>query len=216
MKNRVKFLVLGVLLFSANGCVTVFSEFQSARTLGEGNKEVTANISGVNYAGEGDNEYHQTNIGVQFGMGLNESADIRFRIENLNLSGESGDNFEYYAVGVGPKISLIRDKMALYVPIGFAFDFGDRLETDETFEIQPTLLYTFPVSEDFEVNTSGKYIFVFEDSPDALRDDALAFNIGLGIFSNSFTVRPEMGFMIYPEDTDMLFFHFGTGVSYNF
>jgi hypothetical protein len=210
MKNRFTFWGLGILLLLTSGCVTVFSEFQSARTLGEGNKEITANISAINYTGEGESDYHQTNIGVQFGVGLNKSVDLRFRIENLNLEGEPGDNFKYYAVGVGPKISLIKDKMSVYVPIGFAI--GEDLNTDETFEIHPTLLYTLPVSDDFEVNTSGKYILAFEDD----RNNAVAFNVGVGIFKNSFIFRPEIGFMVYPSDTDLIFFQFGTGMSYNF
>lgn len=208
MKHTFKIIILVCLLVITNGCVTVFSDFQSARTLGEGNKEVTGNISGVSYSEDGESGYYQTNIGAQFGYGINEKVDLRLRVENMNLDGAS-ENFKYYAIGFGPKFSLIENKMALYVPLGFAF--GEDLNTDETFEVHPTLLYSFPVSDDFEINTSGKYIFAFEDG----RDNSVALNLGLGIFSSQFTFRPELGIMIYPS-SDGILFHFGTGVSYNF
>lgn len=211
MINLVKFLFLGCLFLSSSGCVTIFSDFQSARTLGEGNNEITANISGVNYSDidDGEGGYQQTNIGVQFGVGLNETVDLRARIENMNLY-DASDAFKFYAIGIGPKFSVIEDRLAIYTPVGLAF--GEDIESVDTIEFHPTLIYSIPISEEFEINTSGKYIFTLQDG----RDNSIAFNFGIGIYNDVFVFRPEMGFMIYPADTDFILFHFGTGFSYKF
>ena len=42
--------VIGMTLLSS--CVTIYTEFQSAKTVGEGNSEITPTVSGVSYAFE--------------------------------------------------------------------------------------------------------------------------------------------------------------------
>jgi hypothetical protein len=95
-------------------------------------------------------------------------------------------------LGIGPKISLMKDHLALYVPVGFAFgeDVGD---VSETWEIHPTILATIQVGDFVEINPSVKYLLLLaEDS-----DDFVAFNLGLGIHlgSSKFVLRPEYGLM---------------------
>ncbi len=99
--------------------------------------------------------------------------------------------------GIGPKASLIKDGLAAYVPVGFAF--GGDVDGIEEFEVQPTLLLTLPVGEYIEVNPSAKGI---------IGDDFyVAFNVGLGLSSdfNKWAIRPEYGMLFNPGEEG----HFG-------
>ncbi|NLB79639.1 MAG: hypothetical protein GX796_12610, partial [Clostridiaceae bacterium] len=125
--------------------------------------------------------------------------DVRARYELIKVD----DDDEYGGAkanvfGIGPKASLIKDRLAAYVPVGFAF--GGDVEGIEEFEVQPTLLLTLPVGEYIEVNPSAKGTIGEEDF-------YMAFNLGLGLSAdfNRWAIRPEYGMLFNPGEEG----HFG-------
>jgi hypothetical protein len=208
MKQKHLLVLYGLFLLSfSQGCVTIFSDFQSADTLGKGNTEITPATSKVIIADEGETEHWQNNYGVQLGVGLNDNIDARFRIEIPTIPDESYTFGDVVIFGAGPKFSLSEDIAALYVPIGFAV--GKDIETSEFVEIQPTLLFTIPVIQSFEINPSAKLIIPVDSD----RSSTYAFNLGLAYWQGKLGVRPEMGFMKSLEDSEGTFYHFGIGFS---
>ena len=196
------------LLVSFSGCVTIFSDFQSAETLGKGNTEITPAASIVTFSNDGESEHIQTNLGIQFGAGLSETMDLRARLELPSIPGEDFGNIgDFFVFGVGPKFQIVEKKVAAYIPFGAAF--GEDIETDDTFEVQPTLLLSFPLSEQIEINPSTKLIVPLGSD----RDATFAINLGFAAWNNNFGIRPEIGLMKSLEDSEGTFFHFGLGFS---
>jgi hypothetical protein len=195
------------LLFVAAtaGCAPTFSELQSARLAGMERVEMTGSYSYVGFSADGESEKVSDQFGFQLASGIARSVDLRLRYERVAVEdADEGVNI----LGVGPKIGLVRDRVAFYVPIGFAF--GGDIDSSETWQIHPTLLGTLPVADQVEVNGSAKVLFPFESDIDT----TLAFNLGLGIGNfERLVLRPEVGFLINPGE-DGHFRHFSIGLTY--
>lgn len=171
----------------------VFSDLQSARLVGDKNLEVTPSYTTMAYprdkeTGEAGSQSH---LGLQAAYGLSEKVDLRFRFEHIWESGY-GDNNEQ-VIALGPKFSVVKDRMALYLP------FGTALSDFSTAQLQPTVLFTLPVVRDkIDFNPSAKYLLTFcEDCV-----DYWAFNLGMA-FSNDvrkWAFRMEYGFLLTPGD----------------
>jgi len=208
MKKEIRMSILiplvGYLVFCLSSCAPVFSDLQSARMLDQGNIEFTPSLSRIGFSAEGESEGVQTHLGVQFGVGLIDELDLRARIEYITV-----DDIDFNAsvIGIGPKVALFKDYIAGYVPIGFAFI--EDIETSDTWEIHPTLLFTLPVADIFEVNPSLKWLIRLQTDS----ENFLAFNLGFGIGKYGiFVARPEFGFLVNPGETG-LFYHFSLGLS---
>jgi hypothetical protein len=103
-------------------CAPVFSDFQSAKLAGRDRVEVTPSASTVSVSGS-DGGHVQDEYGLQVGVGVLDRLDLRARYVRVGgFNGVGGIN----AVGFGPKIGLVKDRLALAVPVGFAF--GQDLE----------------------------------------------------------------------------------------
>ena len=189
------------------GCAAPFSDFQSARTLEPGQFEVTPSYSYVQFREGGESEKVQDEFGLQAAVGVGERVELRAKYFALRVS-DDGDSETFNALAFGPKVSLLEDQVALYAPVGLGF--GGDIETAETWQLQPTLLVTLPISGQVELNPSAKaQIWLNNDA-----DNLLALNLGAGL-SNDLTrwaVRPEVGVMINPGE-DGAFLHFGLGFS---
>ena len=188
--------LISLLLVVLNSCAPVFSELQSARTVGKGNIEATGAFSTVSFTNEGESEHAQNNIGIQAGYGLSDVVDLRVRYEYLWLD-KSADAGGVNILGFGPKFSLLKDRIAGYVPLGFAF--GKDVETpSDTWQIHPTLLGTTPAGDFFEINPSFKVLLPFKKE----LETTVAFNLGLGFNVNDkVTIRPEYGMLFNPGET---------------
>jgi hypothetical protein len=190
------------LIITLQGCAPVFSEIQSARTVGKDNVEITPSYSSSGYANGGLGFNH---LGFQFAYGISNNIDIRFRYEFIWSKGE---NFEFQMmsiIGVGPKINLLKDKISFYIPIGR----GLGKMTRYTWEIQPTFLFTLPIVKDkVEVTLSPKYL-VFTNS--------FAVNLGFSLSSNlsKWAIRPEYGMLFYPDGSGF-YSQFSLGYSITF
>lgn len=213
MKTR--YILLKILFFLAilplltiESCAPVFSDLQSARLVGEGNLELTPSYSSVSFGNDGESSSVQNHFGVQAGFGMSEKMDLRARIEYINVSNSNGgESINATVIGVGPKFQLIEDRMAAYIPIGAGF--GSNIETSQSWQMQPTLLFTFPISESIEFNPSAKYLIQFAEDAENL----VAFNFGLGIGEyGRFVIRPEFG-LLYNPGEDGHYSHGSIGIS---
>lgn len=169
------------------GCAPVFSDFQSAKLVGQGRVEITPSASTVSVSGE-DSGHVQDEYGVQLATGVVDRLDLRARYvrsEGIN------------AVAFGPKVGLLKDKVALSVPVGFAF--GEDVESGKTWAVHPTLLLTAPVNSRLEVNGSVKGLIpLSKDGGDTF----VAFNVGMGFgHLEKWAIRPEIGFLFNPGES---------------
>jgi len=174
-------IVSGVLYCS---CAPVFSDMQSAKLAGKGNFEATPGFTTNSLTEEGETEHIQDHFGFQVGYGLSNRFDLRARYEHVRVADDGGNTNVF---GIGPKLSLLTDRIAAYIPVGFAF--GGDVDGIEELEVQPTLLFTVPVGKYIEINPSLKGI---------IGDDFYGvFNLGLGISSNlgKYAIRPEYGLL---------------------
>jgi len=197
--------VLGLVALGAGGCAPPFSELQSAKLVDEGEFEIAGHYSAVSWHDEGEGDKVQDHIGVQFAYGLAEKINLRFRYEHINV----GDfDVAAHVIGFGPKFALTEDVIAFYVPVGFAT--GEDVDTENTWQLHPTLLLTSAQSEMLEFNVSVKYLLTFEKDS----DDLLAFNLGMGLSSDlsRYAIRPEGGILINPGEGG-LFWHWSLGLS---
>ena len=139
-------------------------------------------------------------------VGLHRMVDLRFGYAWLDAANGGGIN----VVGAGPKISLDTDKVALYVPVGFGF--GEDIETSNTWELHPTLLFTSDVSDKVELTPSFRTIIPLSQ---VQRDILIAITIGAG-FGNEETpviFRPEIGVLADPGSSG-LFWSAGMGLTF--
>jgi hypothetical protein len=197
--------ILGAL--AAAACAPVFSDLQSARLAGRGRVEVTPSASSVS----SDGVEVQHHFGLQLATGVHDRVDLRLRYEHVRVDGgdELGGSHGVDVVGFGPKLGLVQDRLALAVPVGFAF--GEDVDSGETWQIQPTLIGSLPVVKHVELTAAGKYIVPLS-AEDA--DSLVALNIGLGLGpADRWVVRPEVGFLWNPGEEGH-FVHLSLGFSF--
>jgi hypothetical protein len=208
------FLIISVVVL--NSCAPVFSELQSARTVGKNRIELTPSFSSVSYASDGNNSSAanvnnevQRHFGFQTAYGLSSNTDIRMRYEYIWISDNSSDVPGINVLGVGPKYCYIKERLSFYLPIGLAF--GKDINSAKTWELQPTLLISIPVAANkFELNFSPKYLIPFTSN----NGNHLALNFGAS-FSDDLTkwaIRPEYGILFY-QGNSSYFSHFSIGFS---
>lgn len=176
-----------VLQLGFQSCVPVFSELQSARLVGKSRFELTPMFSTVSASDQGKAEHLQSEYGLQAIIGISDRVDFRMRSEVITYQGS--DYSDWGAIiGFGPKISMIKDKIAL--SLAFGTSINENFMYD--WECQPALLLTWPaISNKLDITLSPKYILTFcEDC-----QDLGAVNLGLAISSDlsKWAIRPEYG-----------------------
>jgi len=217
--NGLLTLLLVALAF-VSGCAPTFSDLQSARLVGPGRMEITPSYSYVQYSDDDVSDQDQHHVGVQFATGIRSGIDLRLRYEYIDVAGDldtevgnwSGiePNLDGVNVfGIGPKFGLVKDRLAFFVPVGFAF--GSDIQTGETVQIQPTLLFSVPFDRHMELTTGAKALLWLDRD----NDDLLALNLGLGLSKDltSWAFRPEVGLLKNPGE-DGTFWHFSLGFSF--
>jgi hypothetical protein len=180
-------VIMEIILLS---CAPVFSELQSAKLVGKGNFETTPGFTTTSMTVDKETDHVQNHYGFQVAYGLFKNIDLRARYEYIQVANDGGTTNVF---GIGPKVSLMKDRIAAFVPIGFAFG-GDVDGIDEV-EIQPTLLFTIPAGKYIEINPSAKGIIGEEFY--------YAFNLGLGLSTNlkKYVLRPEYGMFFNPGES---------------
>lgn len=201
------FLFIFSLLFV--GCAPVFSELQSARTVGKNRVEVLPYYTNTSATSDGETDGIQSHIGLQAAYGITEKLDLRFRFEHVWLADTEGDDGTQ-VIAIGPKYNFIDEILSAYLPVGRALGDG----TDESWQIQPTVLVTLPAVDNIlDVNLSPKYILTLGEG----QSDFFAANLGLAVSTNlnRWAVRPEYG-MCFPleEGSEGHYGQFSIGFSY--
>lgn len=192
MSHRIRTVTLLAALVPV-ACAPVFSDLQSARLLPKGGIEVTAQGTSTWFSDPDESEHVQNHLGAQVGLGLSDRVELRTRYERL-LVGDDGGSANL--VALGPKIGLVRDRLALHVPLALAFA-GD--SESVAWATQPSLIATFPVSDAIELNPSVKYTIPIDDA-DGFRGLALNLGLGLGRRDAVLVFRPEAGVMFARDD----------------
>ncbi len=216
MKNSIllkphTFSALLLLMVTISSCAPIFSDLQDARLVGKNNVEATAGYSAISFKDdsiEGDGIKVQNEISVMAAYGLSKNFDVRLRYTGVWLDNDVGEG-SASILSFGPKVKLVENYLALYMPIGFGF--GSEINnTADTWQIHPTLLGTIPVIDQLDINPSFKVLFPFEDRLSTL----VAVNLGLGIkVLNGLTIRPEFGLLFDPGE-DGNFKQFTIGATY--
>src|SRR5690606_16090129 len=189
MKHAMKFplLLLAAISLGLAGCSPVFSDLQSARTVGQGRVELTPHYTSASVSDGESSEGIQRHVGLQAAIGITPRFDIRLRYENVWLNDTGfGDGISLLAIG--PKVSLLENHIALSVPIGRALGEG----TLESWQIHPTLILTLPaVPDKLDVTLAPKYLVSLCSDC----ENYIAVNMGLAISSNlrKWAIRPEFG-----------------------
>lgn len=206
-----RLVAVGMLATAAGGCAPVFSDLQSARLVKPGQAEITPSVGTVRFssAEEDDSGRVQDQLGVQAAVGVSEAVELRGAFVHVSVAGEDGPNVE--VVGVGPKVRLVKDRLALYVPVGRAFGGGDDGDLGRSWQVHPTVLLTLPAHENVEVNASAKYLIGLNEG--AGRNWAFNLGLGLGPDLDRWALRPEVGVLLNPDD-DSRFYHFSLGLSF--
>ncbi|HSG27297.1 MAG TPA: hypothetical protein VLA34_02365 [Candidatus Krumholzibacterium sp.] len=207
MKARGTLILILAGVSMSWGCSSPFSELQSARLVEKNHVEATAYYSAVSVSVDEENEKTQDDFGFQFAYGVSDKVNMRFRYERLSAV-DLDSKYDVNVWSFGPKIRLGDDRYSLYLPLGFGT--GEMIESQDTWEFHPTLLQTIGMNEYLEFNTSLKYLWRFDED----RDNAFAFNLGLGLGNDltKIVFRPEAGILINPGE-DGFFWHWSIGVS---
>lgn len=203
---------VAALVLLSTACAAPFAEMQSARLAGKGRVELTPAYSYVDFVDDGESAKLQDTYGVHVATGLSNGVDLRMRVEHIRVEFDD-ESFTATAVGLGPKFGLIPDVLALYTPFGFAF--GDGIEQSETWQFHPAIIWTIPVTNGLEINSSFKALIPLssddEDTDDILT--ALNFGLGLGPDLSQWVIRPEIGFLKNPGESGTVR-HFSLGLTF--
>jgi hypothetical protein len=179
------------------GCAPVFSELQSARTVGKNRFEVTPAYSAA-YASFKDEDINgdkvQSHIGVRANYGLTSRLDIGLRFERIWPTEAELDE-GVSIIGVSAKMALLENRVAVSLPLGRGL--GE--DSKESWQLHPTLLLTLPaVPDKVDITLAPKYLLTFcEDC-----EDLFAVNIGLALSNdlNKWAIRPEYGLLYNPGE----------------
>lgn len=202
--------LIAMTMGSCFQCAPFSSDLQSARMAGKGSVEVTPEYSSIQFAEQerplekgGVQKSTGTLKGIQVAYGLSEKLDLRVRAEHFEFR-----NISIYVFSVGTKISLIKDRVALYLPIWFV--------DLKPAAFQPTILLTFPVVKNkIEFNPSVKNIISL-GGYDPNSTILVGLNAGLGISTNlsKWALRPEYS-LVYDVKERAQFKSFSIGLSLN-
>jgi len=187
------FIILVALMIES--CSSSFSELQGARLVGKGKTEFTPYYTTVSGTGDGETSGIQNQIGLNTAVGLSSKMDLRMRVENI-WSKEDDFSNGVMVVGIGPKLSLVENIVSAYLPVGRALGDG----TTDTWEIQPTLLLTFPAIQNIlDINLTPKYII----TPCEDCSDFVAVNLGIALSSDlsKWAFRAEYGSLYDPGES---------------
>ena len=129
MSNRVNVtravVLCGAAALGGTGCAPVFSDLQSARLAGPGRVEVTPSATTTHFSGDEESEKLQDEFGLQAAAGVHDRVDLRVRyvrVRTAELDDDvGGDSVGVNVVAFGPKLGLVKDRLALAIPVGFAF-----------------------------------------------------------------------------------------------
>jgi len=209
MRQKQLFMVtILFLVFVMSGC-TPYSDFQTAKTVGKGNVELTP-FAAVNGA--------FGNVGANIDLGITNNFDVRATYSQVFYFGGSYplegkvDAFNVGLLSLAPKLSILKDILAFTVPIDYIYD-------RSLFIIRPSLLITAPIGRHTDLTISPKSYYMFKLQPDGGGTTIMpALSLGLSIHpTDLISFKPEIGFIDQLLDGKLSWFgnaYIGFGVSF--
>lgn len=194
---------LAAALVMAQGCAPMFSD---ARLVGRGQTELTASLTPTGASVMGDSRHLMNDFRVQGMHGLTDRLDLGVGYARLQMTrGGTGA----HAIGFGPKLSVVPDRVAVAVRTGFLF--GDEVPVAESWHLDPTLLFTVPLTNRVDLNPSVRFLIPFCEDCETL----FGFNVGVGISPGSrrLKLRPEIGLLFSPRESGVVW-TMGLGLSF--
>ncbi len=174
-----------LFIFALIGCAP-FSEFQTAKTVGKGNVEITPFAS--TFLGVG-------NLGANVDVGVTKSFDVRASYSRLFYTSYGADFLvggpiysSSHFFSVAPKISLVKNILAFTSP----FDIQTFPDYITFVTVRPGLLLTLPCSDKIDFTLSPKVaLMLYPLEPELILP---ALSLGLSIkLSNLLILKPEIG-----------------------
>lgn len=194
---------LAAALVMTQGCAPMFSD---ARLVGRGQTELTASLTPTGASVMGDNRHLMNDFRVQGMYGLTDRMDLGVGYARLQMTrGGAGA----HAIGFGPRLSVVPDRVAVAVRTGFLF--GDEVPVAKSWHLDPTLLFTVPLTDRVDLNPSVRFLMPFCEGCETL----LGFNVGVGISPGSrrLKLRPEIGMLFSPRESGVVW-TMGLGLSF--
>jgi hypothetical protein len=192
-------------LVTTSACAPAFSD---ARMLRPGQVEITPAVNAVGITENGDSTHTYNEYGARllFGVGPRVNVGVGYARSDVLEKFGLGD-FGFNTLAFGPKFSLVPDRIAVAMPVGFSF--GEEMSVSDTFQIHPTLLMTVPLGEHVDFNPAVRLLVPTCDNCDTL----IAFHAGFGLRTGRrVVVRPEVAFVVDPGEDGVLW-TLGVGVS---
>jgi hypothetical protein len=196
-------IVIGALTLSLSSCAPAM---QDARLLPPGTVAITPAISGSGVSDNGS-EYLGQMFGATVEVGVHERVNVGGAIGRFDISDTTvGIN----GAAFGARIGIVRDRVAVSLPL--SFNFGERIDTADTWAFHPTALFTVPAGQHVDLNPFFRVVIPMCPGCDA-SDVLLGFGSGVGIALHpKVTLRPEVGLLVNPGESGIVW-TFGAGVS---
>lgn len=176
-----------ISLLNSPCCAQVLSNLQSARMANKNHFELTPMFSTVDAVDHDKTIHLQNEFGLHAEIGLSEKISICVRPELISSEGSDYYSTTFF-IGLGPKISLMENNIAISLPVGT----GINDDFMNEWEFHPALLLTYPaIRKKLDITLSPKYLLSFcKDC-----NDFVAINIGLAISNDlsKWSVCPEYG-----------------------
>ena len=194
MKN---IFVLLAIAFIMQSCVSSLSQYQGAKTLGQGN--ISNTLVGQNTFNESDNE---TILAYVYSRGISNKTDLGF---GLGIARRG------YGFGTNIKRAIIEDRLSLNLPLVYKQTIYD----DSRIEVSPSLLFTYNPQKKIKNTLNFQLIFEKYLYPDISGTESSFYLSHNWEFNkNKFYFYPEIGLQNYGIGTDNVLIKFGLGFSY--
>jgi hypothetical protein len=203
LRSVMQLVWLAPVLVAGQACAPMFSD---ARLVGPGQTEVTASLTPTGASVMGENRHLMTDYRIQAMRGVADRLDVGVGYARLQQAdGGTGA----HALGFGPKLGLVPDRVAVAARVGFLF--GEEVPISQSWHFDPTVLFTFPLNDRIDLNPSVRFLIPFCEDCETL----VGFNVGLGISSGSrrMKLRPEVGLLFSPRESGVVW-TMGLGLSF--
>ncbi len=197
-------LAVVVALVAGQGCAAV--SFQDAKMVGKGKVEVTPMVSRVGFSDEGESEAIGTGYGGMISAGVSDKLDFIAGYQRFKPSDANGGGINLG--GLGPKISLVKDKAALLLPVTFAF--GNDVDVSESIQVSSTAVFSVPLGKSVTFNPGARVVWSNCDDCEVL----VGAHAGLSVpfAKGRLVLRPEVGALKDPGESGLIW-TFGLGLS---
>ena len=195
-------ICLPFLSLFLSGCLTS-TPFQSARVVEPGQQAGSISVQKSIDADE-DNEYgwYMMEFGGRFPV-FKGRVDFALNGAIMALEDEDGLGGVGAMFGLGPKVELLQNILAIEVPARAVFAGEATLESTHFY---PRAILSVPVSDLVEINLSHTRYYYLEE----IDITPYAFSAGLAIGRQGGNIfRPEIGVVVFPEGHNVIQFGIG-------